>query len=133
MIDIVDESNPYPTLLGIDWAIDMNGVINMKKHKMIFKKKSLRVVVLLDLAKGARYIEPVRNDNSDDILDCIYNITTQEEDWVNPTVDGRISWEHESSCTSDLPLLTITIGVNLKVPRGFAMDAIICVSMLLSE
>ena len=31
VIEIVDESNPYPTLLGIDWATDMNRVINLKK------------------------------------------------------------------------------------------------------
>jgi len=29
----------------------MNGVINLKHRKMIFDKKSLRVVVLLDPAK----------------------------------------------------------------------------------
>lgn len=48
VIEIVNDNNPYPTLLGIDWAIDMNGVLNLKKHKMIFEKKSLRVVVPLD-------------------------------------------------------------------------------------
>jgi len=31
VIEIVDDNNPYPTLLGIDWATDMNGVINLKK------------------------------------------------------------------------------------------------------
>jgi len=31
VIEIVDDRNPYPMLLGIDWAINMNGVINMKK------------------------------------------------------------------------------------------------------
>ena len=31
VIEIVDDNNPYPTLLGIDWAIDMNWVINLKK------------------------------------------------------------------------------------------------------
>ena len=31
VIEIVDDNNPYPELLGIDWAIDMNGVINLKK------------------------------------------------------------------------------------------------------
>jgi len=41
VIEIVDDNNPYPTLLGIDLAIDMNGVIKLKKHKMIFEKKSL--------------------------------------------------------------------------------------------
>jgi len=36
VIEIVDERNPYPTLLGIDWDTHMNEVINLKKHKMIF-------------------------------------------------------------------------------------------------
>ena len=39
VIDIFDDNNPYPVLLGIDWATDMNGVINIKKRKMIFEKK----------------------------------------------------------------------------------------------
>ena len=46
-------------------------------------------------------MELVRNYDIDDDLDCIYKITTREKDYVNPTMDGRISWEHESSCTSD--------------------------------
>ena len=41
VIEIIDDNNPYPTLLGIDWATNMNGVINLKKCKMIFEKKSL--------------------------------------------------------------------------------------------
>ena len=36
VIEIVDDRNPYPVLLGIDWATDMKGVINVKKQKMIF-------------------------------------------------------------------------------------------------
>jgi len=59
VIEIIDDSNPYPLLQGIDWAIDMNGVINLKKRKMSFERKSLRVVVPLDLAKMARYTELV--------------------------------------------------------------------------
>ena len=101
VIKIVDDSNPYLVLLGIDWATNMNRVINLKKCKMIFEKKSLRVVVPLDPAEGARYIELMHNDDSDDDLDCIYRITTREQDWVNLTADGRISWERESSYTSN--------------------------------
>ena len=88
VIEIVDDSNPYPALLGIDWATDMNGVINLKKRKMIFEKKSLRVIVPLDPAEGSRYTEPVRDYESDDDLDYIYKITVRDQDWVNPTVDG---------------------------------------------
>ena len=35
VIEIVDDSNPYLVLLRIVWATDMNGVINLKKRKMI--------------------------------------------------------------------------------------------------
>ena len=75
VIDIVDENNPYPMLLGIDWATDMNGVINLKKCKMIFEKKSLHLVVPLDPTEGLRYTEPVCDYDSDDDMDCIYKIT----------------------------------------------------------
>jgi len=27
VIEIINDSNPYPTLLGIDWAFDMNAII----------------------------------------------------------------------------------------------------------
>ena len=102
VIEIVDDNNPYPMLLGIDWATHMNGVINLKKCKMLFEKKSLHVVVPLDPMEGSCYTEPVRNYYSDDTLDCIYKITTWEQGCVNPTMDGMISWERESSCTSDV-------------------------------
>jgi len=78
VIEIVDDNNPYPVLLGIDSATDMNGFISLKKHKMIFEKKSLHVVVPLDPTEGARYTETVCNDDSDDDIDCVYNITMQE-------------------------------------------------------
>ena len=51
VIKIVEDNNPYLTLLGIDWATDMNGVISLKRCRMIFEKKSLRVVVPLDPRK----------------------------------------------------------------------------------
>jgi len=75
VIDIVDANNPYPALLRIDWATDMNGVINLKNHKMIFEK-SLRIVVPLDPAKGLRSTELVHEYDNDDNLDCIYKIAT---------------------------------------------------------
>ena len=68
---------------------------------MIFEKKSLRVIVPLDLVEGSWYTEPVRDYESDDDLDYIYKITMRDQDWVNPTTDGRITWDCESSCTSD--------------------------------
>ena len=32
VIEIIDDSNPYPTLLGIEWALDNSAVINLKKR-----------------------------------------------------------------------------------------------------
>ena len=63
-------------LKDIYWATNMNGVINLKKCKMIFEKKSLCVVIPLDPAEGPRYTEPVRDYESDDDLEWIYKITT---------------------------------------------------------
>jgi len=77
VIDIVDDSNPYPALLGIDWAIDMNGVINLKKQTMVFERKMICMVVLLDPVEGPRYTKPVRDyEEIDNDLDQIYKITT---------------------------------------------------------
>ena len=66
VIEIVDDSNPYPILLGIDSAIDMNGVINLKKWKMIFERKALKVVVPLDPVEGAHYTKHVHDFVEDD-------------------------------------------------------------------
>jgi len=74
VIEIVDDRNPYLALLRIDWTTDMNGVINLKKRKMIFEKKFLHVVVSLDLEEGPHYREPVRGYESDDDTDNIYKI-----------------------------------------------------------
>ena len=50
VIEIFYENNSYPVLLGIYWATHMNGVINLKKRKMIFQNNSLCVVIALDIA-----------------------------------------------------------------------------------
>ena len=57
VIEIIDDSNPYPELLGIEWAIDNDAVINLKKRQMNFEGKGLRVIVPLDPSQGERYTE----------------------------------------------------------------------------
>jgi len=70
VIEIVDDNNPYPAVLGIDWAIDMNGVINLKKRTMSYERKSIRVVVLLGPTEGVLYTEPIRDyEENEDELD----------------------------------------------------------------
>jgi len=102
VIEIVDDNNTYPMLLGIDEAIDMNKVINMKKRTMSFERKSLRVVMHLDPTEGPRYTEPIRDyEESEDELDQIYKIIARYQDWINPMAYGRIIWDWESSCTNN--------------------------------
>lgn len=43
-IEIINNNNPYPTLFWIDWAFDMNAIINLKKWSMVFEKNELWVI-----------------------------------------------------------------------------------------
>lgn len=82
----MDNSNPYPMLLGLDWAFDMDAIINLKRS-MVFEKNSTRVIVPLDPSKGAWYTEPVCEEYDDEDIDHIYKLTAQDEDCINPTID----------------------------------------------
>jgi hypothetical protein len=50
----------------------------------------------LDPSEGQRYIEPTRGND----IDNLYNMTAWMEDYVNPTIDGALSWRSVSSCAS---------------------------------
>ena len=43
LIQIVEDADPYPMLLGLEWAIDMRGIINLKKGSMVFENNGTRV------------------------------------------------------------------------------------------
>jgi len=64
-------------------------------------EKSPHVIIPLDPTEGLCYTELVRDYESEDDIDCIYKIIARDQDWVNPTVDGWITWERESSYTLD--------------------------------
>ena len=98
VIQIVDDTDPYHVLLGLDWAIDMGGIINLKHRSMIFENNGTRVIVPLDPTEWERYTEPVCKE---DDVDHIYKLTTWDEDWINPTTDGMLNWEKDSSCFYD--------------------------------
>lgn len=76
VIEIFDDNNPYPALLGIDEAIDMNGVINLKARIILFESKSPQVAVLLDTIEWVCYTELVHDyEERDDEMDQTYKIT----------------------------------------------------------
>ena len=51
-INIVDDTNPYPALLGIDWAIDNQTIINFKKRILSFEDNEIRMVLPIDPLEG---------------------------------------------------------------------------------
>jgi hypothetical protein len=79
---------PYPTLLGLDWAFDNQALIDLKKRQMVFEAGDWKVTTPLDPTEGRRYMEPTKGKE----LDNLYNVTARMDDYVNPTVDGALSW-----------------------------------------
>ena len=41
VIEIIDDNNPYPALLGIEWAMANAAIINLKRRQMTFKGNGL--------------------------------------------------------------------------------------------
>ena len=52
VIEIIDDSNPFSALLGIDWAFDNLAVINLKKKQMTFEGHNIRIIAPLDPSMG---------------------------------------------------------------------------------
>ena len=62
VIDIVDYMNPYHVVLGIDWAIDNQTIINFKKRILSFEDNEMRMVSPFDPLEGQIYVEPIYSD-----------------------------------------------------------------------
>jgi hypothetical protein len=48
VIEIVDDTTPYQTLLGLDWVFDNQAIINLKTRKMTFEWGDYRFIAPLD-------------------------------------------------------------------------------------
>jgi hypothetical protein len=102
VINIMDEKDPYLSLLGIDWAYDNYGVIDLKKKTMTFDSDGIRVIQPLDPYQGPWYIEPVDDAMERDVLEQIYHLTTgKRANYINPTIDGSVSWRSIQSSDID--------------------------------
>jgi hypothetical protein len=101
VIEIVDDSCPYPTLLGIDWAFNNSTVIDLKKRRMTFERDGLRVISPLDPDEGQRYTKPIREEDRAYEPENIYKLTTRQHDYINPTSDGNLSWRSDNACSLD--------------------------------
>ena len=97
VIEVVGDGGFYPVLLGIGWDNDNMVIINFKKRVMTFENQDVRVIAPLDPQEGRRYIKPVK----DEVMrswDHAYNIS---EDYIHPTIDGKLGWQSTSSASSD--------------------------------
>jgi hypothetical protein len=99
VIEIVDDTTPYLTLLGLDWAFDNQAIINLKTRKMTFESGDYRVIASLDPLEGERFVEPTCLDLEE--IDQLYRRTTRDADYINPTTDEVLSWWSITSCTTD--------------------------------
>jgi hypothetical protein len=101
VIKIVDDNCPYPVLLGIDWALNNSTVVDLKKRNMMFEGDGLRVIAPLDSDEGQRYTEPIREEDHTYELENIYKLTTRQHDYINPMMNGNLSWRSDNACSSD--------------------------------
>jgi hypothetical protein len=69
---------------------------------MTFEGDDLRVISPLDPDEGHRYIEPIREEDHAYELENIYKLTTRQHDYINPTIDGNLSWRSDNACSSNL-------------------------------
>ena len=93
VIDIMGDKDPYPALLGIDWAFENYTIIDLKKELMIFEDGELRVTQPLNPYQCPRYTETVDNREDAQMMDHLYQMTAgKREDYINTTATGSISW-----------------------------------------
>jgi hypothetical protein len=69
------EKDPYPALLGIDWAYKNYVVIDIKKETMTFESDGMKVTQPLDPYQGPRYTEPTDDNMEVDVIDQLYALT----------------------------------------------------------
>lgn len=59
---------------------------------MSFELDVVRLVEMLNPREEERYTKSVRDELEAKAINNLYNITTRREDYVNPTIDGQLSW-----------------------------------------
>jgi hypothetical protein len=64
---------------------------------MYFETNTLHVIVPIDLNEYNKYNDPVNEDEKRYIIENIYQIIQRREDYINPTVDGDLTWRSVKS------------------------------------
>jgi hypothetical protein len=101
VIKSMDDSHPYPTLLGIDWAFHNYPLLNLKKRQMLVETDTLHMVSPLDPNEGDRYNEPVDEYVHIFVTENVYKIIGCKEDDINTTTCGELNWWSVKSHDTD--------------------------------
>ena len=75
VIEIINDSNPFLVLLGINWAFYNLVVINLKKKQMTFEGHNIWIIASLDPTKGPHYTEPILIEEEKRDIDDLYKVT----------------------------------------------------------
>ena len=68
---------------------------------MSFEDSEMHVVSSIDPLEGQCYVNSVRGEFHEGCLDNIYDISSTLDDYINPTIDGKLSWQSVSLFSSD--------------------------------
>jgi hypothetical protein len=66
---------------------------------MKFESREYRVIAPLDPSEDERFVEPTCLDLEE--INQLCQTTMCTEDYINPTVNGVLSWRSITSCASD--------------------------------
>jgi hypothetical protein len=75
----------------------IKAIINLRTIKMIFESGNFRVVAPVDPSDYERYVEHVPDSVLEDDVNQWYRNIVREEDYVNPTTEGVLSWRSINS------------------------------------
>jgi hypothetical protein len=101
IIEIMDISDPYTALHGIDWAFDNKVVLNLNKRQISFEIDTVCMVAPVDHYEGDRYNDTMDEYGWRSTIENIYNIIGYRDDYINPTIDGELSWRTIKSYNMD--------------------------------
>ena len=59
---------------------------------MTFKDNQVRVIAPLDPFQGPRYIEPIKAEEDVHNMESLYQMNSNQSDYINPIADGNVSW-----------------------------------------
>ena len=68
---------------------------------MTFEGHNIKIIAPLDPFMGPCYIELIHDEEETREIDDFYKMAASQDNHINPTIDGTLSWRYASCYTSD--------------------------------